>query len=197
MQSNQIILEVEFTNLNLNARKLSLHPQKVNCAKFIGRMLFKGILFEQVVAVCAHNQITLHSFVPKKQCNEIKGIFVDNIEENILCIDSCNERIAFAGALGICYIYDISKDSMIQLKGHFKQIRCLVIKGKFCLTASDDFTVRMWEITKGVQCFIFLDLKMPSVEVISLSWRFDEQEFCTLDLNQSVKLWSLETEEHK
>ena len=39
-----------------------------------------------------------------------EGVLPDNIEEDLRCIDVCQQNIAFAGSLGICYIYDLSRD---------------------------------------------------------------------------------------
>jgi len=82
------------------------------------------------------------------------------------------------------------------LQGHFKKITCLQLSSQFCITASEDFSVRMWEVSKGIQCFIFLDIKVQNAEVISLSVRYDQIEFVSLDLNQNIRIWSIETQQH-
>ena len=90
----------------------------------------------------------------------MKQIVIQNIEEDLACIDVCKQNIAFGGSLGICYIYDLSRDTILMLSGHFKKITCIQLSNQFCITASEDFSVRMWEVSKGIQCFIFLDINV-------------------------------------
>ncbi len=96
------------------------------------------------------------------------------------------------------------------MHGHFKEITQVEIQssqGEYVLTASRDFSVRLWESNYGTQLYLFLDVNCQNSDLISLvsislsisnkfqfqTWQSSFQEFATLDLNQNIKIWSLES----
>ena len=103
-----------------------------------------------------------------------------NEEENLL---------AFAGSLGIGYLYKLghkrevevvdiemlqenTDQVLVKLHGHFKKITQIKFRPKtssklvLILTASDDFSVRLWDATSGCQLALFLDINNVNSEVV-------------------------------
>ena len=91
--------------------------------------------------------------------------------------------MAFGGELGILYISNYS--DVIKLTGHFKPINEIkYIKWQedremlenLVMTASDDFSVRIWHTGiheyGGVQLLMFLDLNQTNSEVICIDWHY-------------------------
>ena len=74
-------------------------------------------------------------------------------------------------------------EGLVRLNGHFKQIDCIEFRPLTAtreleqttqiLTGSKDFSVRLWEVTKGIQLALFLDINVQNSEVLSISWAPD------------------------
>ena len=72
-------------------------------------------MYDIVVAVCAYNQLIIvghDSTTPitggKERYFELKKICIDNIEEDLTCIDCGDQKLIFGGALGVGYICHLS-----------------------------------------------------------------------------------------
>lgn len=86
------------------------------------------------------------------------------------------------------------------MNGHFKSINCVKFRPNavgnilYLLTGSDDFSVRLWDAFSGLQLMLFLDIQNQNSEVVSLDWTDDGTKFLSLDVNQNLKIWTLQTD---
>jgi len=130
-------------------------------------------------------------------------IFVQDIEEDLFCIDFDPDYnlLAFAGLLGVGYIYRMGPvkervaiqeklfSDLTRLNGHFKAIRQVKFRPRklsgwpYLLTGSDDFSVRLWDPLAGNQLMLFLDITNQNSEVLSIDWDSDGAKFLALDVN--------------
>ena len=84
-------------------------------------------------------------------------------------------------------------EGLVRLNGHFKQIDCIEFRPLEAtralnqttqvLTASQDFSIRLWEVSKGIQLALFLDINTQNSEVLSISWAQSGWRFLSLDVN--------------
>jgi WD40 repeat protein len=89
----------------------------------------------------------------------LKQIVIDTLAEDLKAIAVGEQKIVFGGELGVGYLYDVSKDKLITMHGHFAEITQIETnKGGYILTASRDFSVRLWDSTYGIQLYLFLDI---------------------------------------
>ena len=57
---------------------------------------------------------------------------------------------------------------MYYLHGHFQEITQIELNQKFILTASRDFSARLWDADYGQQLCLFLDINCQNSDLISL-----------------------------
>ena len=103
--------EIEFCSEN-PARLLRDNPYKVNAITALAplKTAHSHTFFMSAFAVAFHNQVSVFGFFKgENKIALIVDIFVDDIEEDILCLDYDEplNYLAFGGKLGVGYIYEV------------------------------------------------------------------------------------------
>lgn len=159
--------------------------------------------------MATYNQVSIFGFEedPRK-INMLQDIYIDDIEEDLLCLDfdKTYNLLAMAGLNGIGYVYKLGlrcKDAkvkeepmeLVYLHGHFKAIRQVKFRPgstwPYLLTGSDDFSVRLWDPLAGTQLLLFLDVLSQNSELLAVDWAPNGQTFLALDVNQNLKIWDI------
>ena len=123
----------------------------------------------------------------------IKDFYVSDIREEITCIEREGNYFQFAGRLGLLYVFDLAEERQIVVcRGHWREITHIKAMGQFTFTSSADKSVRLWEVTRGLQISLYLESLADCSSVISFDLRFDACEFVTLDLCQTLRVWQVD-----
>jgi hypothetical protein len=102
-------------------------PDKINAIQALAPLnVYKPFTaYMATFAVAFYNQVSIYGFQKgKSNINLILDIFVQDIEEDIICqdYDETLNLLAFAGKLGVGYIYEIGPSRKIQGEVNVDQI---------------------------------------------------------------------------
>ena len=76
----------------------------------------------------------------------------------------------------------------LQGHNHFVQDVCFSSDGNFCLSASWDKTIRLWDLNKGTTTVQFVGHKS---DVMSVSFSPDNRQIVSASRDKSIKLWNI------
>lgn len=108
-----------------------------------------------------------------------------------------NKLMAAGGKKSIIRVFEVrSGKEMHQLIGHRNEIYdikfCPVKDKSFLLvSASKDFSVRLWNAFNGVQICIFGGLEGHVADVSSVDWHLSAQYIVSGSLDYSIKIWQI------
>lgn len=131
--------------------------------------------------------------------------FADKNEEfycmaqSIITIEEETRKIlAVGGTKSIIKILDlIAKKEYISLIGHRNEIYALQFHPKqtnILLSASKDYSVRIWNVKNGLQIAILAGPKGHSAEVLAVDWHLSGDYFVSSSIDNTVKIWEISNE---
>lgn len=85
-------------------------PDKINAILPLPPVRLGDQQFLAGCAVAFYNQVSVYGFVPDlAQISLIVDVYVQDVEEDILCLDynEAFNMLAFAGKLGVTYVYPL------------------------------------------------------------------------------------------
>lgn len=121
------------------------------------------------------------------------------LSQSILNISGESRKIlAVGGTKAIIKILDLSsKKEHTSLIGHRNEIYDLKFHPKqknILLSASKDYSVRIWNVKNGLQIAILAGPKGHSAEVLAVSWHLSGDYFVSSSIDNSVKVWEINAE---
>ncbi len=103
--------------------------------------------------------------------------------------------LAVGGTKSIIKILDLTqKKEYMSLIGHRNEIYDLKFHPKHCnilLSASKDYSVRIWNIINGLQIAILAGPKGHSAEVLAVGWHMSGDYFVSSSIDNTVKIWEI------
>jgi polycomb protein EED len=145
-----------------------------------------------LIAICGESKVMVMDYD-----FELSQLYTHkNLREENLCltwglIGGC-PLLAVGGYLGFIYIFNIHNYNIHKtLEGHMKSVNSLQFMQKECtflLSASEDLSVRMWNIVNGV---VVVVLKNHTQGVLALDLHKDQYLCVSGGKDSTVKFWSL------
>lgn len=183
----------------------------IHCISFLhesGRD--KRVMNGDVLAVCGGRAVAIYGLadVMDPQPFDVVSIWEDEMEEEFYTVKwglapeedgSHSPWVAAAGKFGLIKVIDVHANRMVkQLCGHKNSIRDLAFltDGRFLLSCSDDYSVRLWHIPNHVQIAIFHGMEGHDRPVLCLDVHCSEKLFLSAGMDRTVKLWSLSDKLH-
>ncbi|XP_010677977.2 DENN domain and WD repeat-containing protein SCD1 isoform X1 [Beta vulgaris subsp. vulgaris] len=108
---------------------------------------------------------------------------------SVLCMeyDDATGILAAAGRDSVVHLWDIRAGKQInKLLGHGKWVRCLRMVGDTVITGSDDWTARLWSISRGACDAVLASHGGP---VLSVDYSASDRGIITGSYDGSVRFW--------
>jgi len=103
--------------------------------------------------------------------------------------------LAIGGTKSIIKILNLSlREAYMSLYGHRNEIYNLKFHpymNNILLSASKDFSIRIWNVKNGLQLVIFGGPKGHSAEVLSIDWHLSGDYFASSSIDNTVKIWEI------
>ena len=157
----------------------------------------------EMFATCGGTKVTVYELTSQHLVKLLQNYQVNNDQEDLYCLCwgtlECGRLfkpvLAVGGNLGVICVFDLeTSETLSTLYGHLNSIHELKFMpsdGQFLLSASEDFTVRLWNVAKSVQVAIFNGLEGHKQGVLTLDWHLTEQVFLSGSRDSSVKIWKV------
>lgn len=144
------------------------------------------------------NELSVYEVTPGVGVDRIQS-YVDEDEDEMYyaCAWSANALLAAAGHQGIVKVVDCAKREVdCALVGHGNSINDLCfhpVDAALLLTASKDESIRLWNTRTAVCVAIFAGDRGHRDEVLSVDAHVQGGAFCSSGMDNTVKVWRLDT----
>ena len=158
-----------------------------------------------VLAVCGGRVVAIYGLSESIDTRpfDVLSVWEDEMDEEFYTVrwgvvqeedGSHSPWVAAGGKHGLIKVFDAHSNRMVkQLCGHKNSIRdlCFLSDGRFLLSCSDDYSVRLWHVPNHVQIAIFHGMEGHDRPVLCLDVHSSERVFLSGGMDRTVKLWSI------
>ena len=150
------------------------------------------VLEDDFFAICGEREVV----VLDESINIIQTYVEPNDAEEFHCVCWGLRKnkilLAVGGNLGFLYILNVlNKGCYRILKGHVKRINYAIFLPSDCsllLSASDDLTIRLWNIKNSVQISTF---ENHVHGILTLDWHHSQKVFLSAGKDSCIKFWTI------
>ncbi len=166
--------------------------------------LYDILIEDNFIITCGSNYIKVYDYQDIKEGkNESKMTFLSENEVfHALSISEIRQSdrnvsvLAAGGMSSIIHLINLNDSvEFKQLIGHRNEIYDLKFhpfESDILLSASKDFSIRMWNIFTGAQIVIFGGPEGHIAEVLSIDWHLSADYFVSTAIDGYVKIWKIE-----
>lgn len=209
-ENNNFTIETnsQETNLNSNNKSnliiLNNNTKKIPLHKGEKHTIYDVIVDDDLIIICGGNYIKVFDYkdIFEQKIDAIEGFYAENEVFHALSISETKQSdrtvkvIAAGGTSSIIRLINLNDYvEFKQLIGHRNEIYDLKFhpfESDLLLSASKDFSVRLWSIFTGTQIVIFGGPEGHSAEVLSIDWHLSAEYFVSAAIDGYVKIWQID-----
>lgn len=191
------IPSTNFILIDCNPKKIPFHNNEKHA-------LYDILIEDDMIITCGSNWIKVFNYkdILEDNFRVRTGFYAENEVFHCISITEIDQSdrkvkiIAAGGSNSVIRLINFNDCvEFKQLIGHRNEINDLKFhpfERDILLSASKDFSVRMWNIFTGSQICIFGGPEGHSAEVLSIDWHLSAEYFVSSGIDGFVKIWKIE-----